>query len=324
MLLQYTQRLKSKASIDRNLLLAQMAASKMNLQAIFSLKQESQNTVRPQNIVRFLEKALKGMRSQKQQAENVDPIALLQQDFLEKYVNAQITFYIALHYYTEHNMVRHALVILQTCQNRIEEAIEFHQTNNVKGEKNEKMAQELQQEFLQRVEFTQCKLQSKYLMQQYNNAKTAKPQPGQIDSSANKADVPMDAPGSATRIEFDNLFELLYSSSTAPKSQSNVDKTVKIGETTNQKSILNVLEHSDNFRSEAAGENEEGAIDLSKVKINKQFKLVNFLPKLKSVPATPQFFDMAGGYIAYPDAEVEAKKYEIQGGMFSAITGFFG
>jgi hypothetical protein len=38
-------------------------------------------------------------------------------------------------------------------------------------------------------------------------------------------------------------------------------------------------------------------IDLSKVKINKQFKLVSGLPKLKSVPATPQFFDMAGGCI---------------------------
>jgi len=42
------------------------------------------------------------------------------------------------------------------------------------------------------------------------------------------------------------------------------------------------------------------------------------------VPATPQFFDMAGGYIQYPDAEVEAKKYEVQGGMFSALSGYFG
>lgn len=56
---------------------------------------------------------------------------------------------------------------------------------------------------------------------------------------------------------------------------------------------------------------EDDAIDLNKVKINKQFKLVSYLPKLKSVPATPQFFDMAGGYITYPNAQVEAKKYEI-------------
>jgi hypothetical protein len=65
-------------------------------------------------------------------------------------------------------------------------------------------------------------------------------------------------------------------------------------------------------------------VDLNKLKVNKQFKLVSYLPRLQSVQATPQFFDMAGGYIAYPDAEVESKKYEIQGGMFSAISGFFG
>ena len=57
--------------------------------------------------------------------------------------------------------------------------------------------------------------------------------------------------------------------------------------------------------------NESQQLDLSKVKINKQFKLVSCLPKLKSVPATPQFFDMALGCIEYPDAEVESKKYEI-------------
>lgn len=64
-------------------------------------------------------------------------------------------------------------------------------------------------------------------------------------------------------------------------------------------------------------------MEVQKVKINKQFKLINPVPRLLSVPATPQFFDIAGGYIEYPDAQVEAKKYEIQGGMFSAITGFF-
>lgn len=68
------------------------------------------------------------------------------------------------------------------------------------------------------------------------------------------------------------------------------------------------------------------ATDISKMKINKQFKIINTIPKLRSVPATPQYFDMAGGYISYPSQDnllVEAKKFEIQGGMFSAITGFF-
>jgi len=50
---------------------------------------------------------------------------------------------------------------------------------------------------------------------------------------------------------------------------------------------------------------------MSKMKISKQFKLINPLPKLQSVQATPQFFDMAGGYIIYPDLEVQTKKYEV-------------
>ena len=68
--------------------------------------------------------------------------------------------------------------------------------------------------------------------------------------------------------------------------------------------------------------------DISKVKLSKQFKLIDPLPKMKSVPATPEFFDLAGAYITYTqhgvDPEVEAKKYEVQGGLFSAIGGFFG
>jgi len=72
-------------------------------------------------------------------------------------------------------------------------------------------------------------------------------------------------------------------------------------------------------------DNAEGSqFELSKVKLSKQFKLISALPKLKSVPATPQFFDMAGGFIQYPDAALEAKKYEVQGGMFSGIIGYFG
>ena len=69
----------------------------------------------------------------------------------------------------------------------------------------------------------------------------------------------------------------------------------------------------------------EGQVDISKIKINKSTQLVNPLPKIQAVPATPHFFDVAGGYLEYPDvAEVEAKKYEVQGSMFSAIKGFFG
>ena len=117
------------------------------------------------------------------------------------------------------------------------------------------------------------------------------------------------------------MYDLAFTQNLSQKPTANISKHVKVGGIEHGKALLNFLEHGTDIQIEETG---EPAFDLSKVKINKQFTLVNYLPKLKSVPATPQFFDMAGGYITYPDAELEAKKYEIQGGMFSAISGFFG
>ena len=118
------------------------------------------------------------------------------------------------------------------------------------------------------------------------------------------------------KVVFDNLYNTLYDDNQELKSDANLQSEVKLGDS---KAHLNFLE-AQNLLIQPA----EEQLDLSKVKISKQFKLASALPKLKSVPATPQFFDMAGGYIQYPNAEVEAKKYEIQGGMFSAFSGFFG
>lgn len=93
------------------------------------------------------------------------------------------------------------------------------------------------------------------------------------------------------------------------------------GDSNDERALLNFLE-TGNIKFN--NDNEGSQFELSKVKLSKQFKLISALPKLKSVPATPQFFDMAGGYIQYPDVAVEAKKYEVQGGMFSGIRGYFG
>jgi len=59
---------------------------------------------------------MKAMKSQKstinQEKEVLDPMALMQTEFIEKYIVAQISLYIALHYIHENNMVKQALVIL--------------------------------------------------------------------------------------------------------------------------------------------------------------------------------------------------------------------
>jgi hypothetical protein len=67
------------------------------------------------------------------------------------------------------------------------------------------------------------------------------------------------------------------------------------------------------------------AIEVDKLKITKQFKLVNPVPKFQSVPATPQFFDLAGTYLTYPNLEEAMGKYRAGGGgLFKKLTGFFG
>jgi hypothetical protein len=140
-------KLKLKATVDRNLLQAKLLASKLNVQNIFASKMSGhQDSVRPQNIVRFFEKALKAMKSQKQQVEkdNLDPMSIMLGEFTEKYIEAQISLYIALHYIQDSNSIRQALVILQNSHYQIESALEFYEQNGLKGDKVKEMANELQ------------------------------------------------------------------------------------------------------------------------------------------------------------------------------------
>jgi len=127
-LVQYITRLKLKTSVDRNLLQAKILAQKLDATQLFNPIKTVALAVRPQNIVRFYEKA---MKSQKQlltaDRESMDPAAVLQNELQEKYQNVLISYYIALHYVQEHQSqgVKQALVILQSCQYKIEDTIEF-------------------------------------------------------------------------------------------------------------------------------------------------------------------------------------------------------
>ena len=69
------------------------------------------------------------------------------------------------------------------------------------------------------------------------------------------------------------------------------------------------------------------AFEVDKVKITKTFKLVNPVPKFQSVPATPQFIDLAGTHLDYPSLEEPLGKYKSAAGatgLFKKLTGFFG
>jgi hypothetical protein len=115
--------------------------------------------------VRFYEKALKAMKTQSASSEGLDPLSVLQNEMSEKYTEALITYYIALHYIQEQSTVK-AMVILQVCQYRIEEAIEFAQDNmsNLKGEKTQAMISDLSNDLLGKVNYALCKCHAKYLI----------------------------------------------------------------------------------------------------------------------------------------------------------------
>lgn len=99
-LILYTQRIKIKASIDRNLLQARQLSSKLSIDQLFKPKsQQDQNNMRAQNIIRFYEKAIKAQKqlmniekevhvqgpSADGAGSSLDPLVLLQNEFQEKY-----------------------------------------------------------------------------------------------------------------------------------------------------------------------------------------------------------------------------------------------
>ena len=198
------------------------------------------------------------------------------------------------------------MVILQGCVYKIEEVIEFVAQNGLKSQKVQTMMDELQNVVLKKVKYALCKCMAKHLSNK-NQAKG--PEPAQIKEQA-------PASGSALgtkQVKFDNVFDMVFNSnSMLPKQE--VSKQVLLQDSSSDKARLNFLGHDDTLKISAKSEDAED-FDLSKVKLSKQFKLINPLPKMRSVPATPEFFDLAGAYITYTsngvDPEVEAKKYEV-------------
>lgn len=253
-LLQYVSKLKLKATKDRNLLQANLLAAKLDLGQLFNSKLQTQS-VRPQNIVRFLEKAQKALQSIAKTSQELDPSVLMQNELGEKVISTQISLYVALHYLSEQNAVRQALVVLNDARFKVQDALEFAANNGLKGAQVQAMTDLLQKDVLSKVEFAMCKSQAKLLMQQHNQSKA---EPMQIDSAPN-----------TRRVDFQNL----YDQAVKPETE-----LVKVG----ANGTLNFLE-----RGLVFAQNNQAQLDLGKFKVSKQFKLASVEPKLKSVQATP-------------------------------------
>ena len=124
-------------------------------------------------------------------------------------------------------------------------------------------------------------------------------------------------------VKFDNLYDLLFDGEGHPKSSNALTKSVLISG--QNLDFLDQHPSGSNVQFLDAIGNSK-VVDVDKLKISKQFKLVNPIPKFQSVPANPQFFDLAGSHLAYPNLEEPLTKFKGAqgGGLFKKITGFFG
>ncbi|CDW82493.1 signal recognition particle 68 kda protein [Stylonychia lemnae] len=310
-LISYVQRLKQQSSIERNLLQAKTLSKKIDLDTLFSnfkLKSE----LRPQNIVRFYEKVLKAQRSiQNMEKDTIDPFKQLEYDFYEKLYNTQIKYYIGLHYANERSY-QEAFLILTRVSQDIEQTIEFAQKNSLQGQKVKRDLQDLEDNLLKNLNYLICKSHSKILQTQHEEFSKVQSEISemQIDSAIGES--------KSKQVKFDNLYDILFTSN--GKKKENLTKKLKI---TNDR--LDFLESQGKNLVISSTLGERKAIEVDKLKISKQFKLLNPVPKFQSVPATPQFFDLAGTYVAYPALDETIAKYKPQGGgLLSKLTGFFG
>ena len=87
--------------------------------------------LRPQNVVRFYEKALKAQRSIiNLEKDAMDPLRALEYEFSERLCTTQIRFFIGLHYAND-RQYREALLVLSRVASDVESTIDFAQKSKL-------------------------------------------------------------------------------------------------------------------------------------------------------------------------------------------------
>jgi hypothetical protein len=152
------------------------------------------------------------------------------------------------------------------------------------------------------------------LLQSHEDAKKERSEMMEIDGGAGNQ-------ANKKEVKFDNLYDILFDGAGKPKSEEALGMKVIIsGE------HLDFLEQTPTNIQFVEPLGGKKAVEIDKLKISKQFKLVNPVPKFQSVPATPHLFDLAGDQLSYPNLEEPIGKYKSAGGagLFKKLTGFFG
>jgi len=239
----------------------------------------------------------------------------LEYEFSERLCNTQIRYFIGLHYLNERAYTE-ALLVLQRVASDVEATIEFAQKSNLHTQRNIKrdISELLEEVTLKSLNGLLCKTHAKVLLQQHEEAKKERSEMMEIDGGAGSQ-------ANKNEVKFDNLYDILFDGAGRPKSDESLGMKVVISG-----DRLDFLEQQPvniQFVEPLGGKK---AVEIEKLKISKQFKLVNPVPKFQSVPATPHVFDLAGDQLSYPSLEEPIGKYKTAGagGLFKKLTGFFG
>jgi len=133
-LLNFVQHQKLLTSLERNLLQARNLSQQTEMDHIFC-HQKLKSELRPSNIVRFYEKALKALKSiVNMQKEQLDPVKHIEFEFLEKTYLVQMLFHVGLDYANEKKYCEAYQVVLRV-QTDLESVLEFEQKNTLKGKR---------------------------------------------------------------------------------------------------------------------------------------------------------------------------------------------
>jgi len=122
-----------------------------------------QTELRPQNIVRFIEKAQRATRSiVNMEKDMLDPFKQLEYDFNDRFYNTQIKYYIGLHY-TNERRYEEAYLILSKVQSDIEETLEHARKNKLQGQKIKNDIQTLENDMIKNLSYLLVKCHAKVL-----------------------------------------------------------------------------------------------------------------------------------------------------------------
>ena len=106
---------------------------KIDVEKIFSEKLKSE--LRPSNIVRFYEKAMKAHKSIiNLEKDTSDPNKQLEFEFFSRLYQVLMTYYVAMDYANEKKF-KESYQVLGRVQEEIESTLEFQQRNGLKGPK---------------------------------------------------------------------------------------------------------------------------------------------------------------------------------------------